>query len=141
MYLYIHLYVYIYIHTYNDLYIYLYVYIYICTYTYISVYMHIYVYLYIFVYLYIYTYTRAYIYLHIYTYTHIQAAWMLRSEHDDRLQLQLMSQLEQEQINERDAAHLVYQAHLTSQRSDLHHQVCDSFIYNMIYPLIYKTYI
>ena len=31
--------------------------------------------------------------------------------------------------------HPIYQAHLTLQRSDLHHQVCDALIYNMEYPL------
>jgi len=51
------------------------------------------------------------------------AQWMLRTQHDERLEKELLSQLDQEQVNERDAAHLVYANALEEERAVLHEKV------------------
>ena len=52
-----------------------------------------------------------------------EAQWMLRSQHDERLEKELLSQLDQEQVNELDAAHLVYANAIEEERAALHVEV------------------
>ena len=53
----------------------------------------------------------------------VQVKGMLSTQHDARLEHEVMSQLQQEQTNEQDAAHIVYENQLSAEREALDQQV------------------